>query len=211
MRVIVATNNLGKLAELRQLLPSTVELVTLAAAGLPSPDEPGNTFAANALIKARAAAPYADGAIADDSGLVVDALDGNPGVRSSRYAGHQASDAQNNAKLLHELAARHLKRPAARFVCAAAFVTADGHEWITEGIVEGTIIDRPRGSDGFGYDPLFEVDDPAAPHVQGRTLAELTLDDKNRISHRSRAVRALIGQLSAAGVLADEETWNAGA
>jgi XTP/dITP diphosphohydrolase len=211
VRVIVATNNPGKLAELRGLLPSGVDLLALADVGLPSPEEPGDTFAANALIKARAAAPFADGAFADDSGLVVDALGGEPGVRSARYAGEHATDAENNAKLLREVAARNLAHPAARFVCAAAYVSASGQEWIAEGIVEGTIISCPRGSDGFGYDPIFEIHDLADPQAEDRTLAELTLDDKNRISHRSRAVRALVAELSAAGVLQGRETRDAGA
>jgi XTP/dITP diphosphohydrolase len=211
MRVIVATNNRGKLAELRELMPRDVELLTLADAGLESPEETGTTFVENALVKARAAAPYADAALADDSGLIVDALGGEPGVRSARYAGEGATDEQNNVKLLDALRDLNLTRPVARFVCAAAFVSVGCGEWVAEGIVEGQIIGSPRGTEGFGYDPLFEIHDSAASAFTGRTLAELTIDDKNRISHRSRAMRSLVSDLRAAGVLPDRESRSAGA
>jgi XTP/dITP diphosphohydrolase len=211
MRVIVATHNRGKLAEIRKLMPRDVDLLTLADVGLDSPEETGATFAENAMIKARAAASFADAALADDSGLVVDALCGEPGVRSARYAGNEATDEQNNAKLLATLRAQNLSMPESRFVCAAAFVSNSGREWLAEGIVEGQIIGCARGTGGFGYDPLFEIHDATAPELNGRTLAELTIDEKNRISHRSRAVRALVRDLRAAGVLLDDEIRSCGA
>lgn len=202
MRVIVATNNAGKIAELRGLLPADIELLTLAEAGLDSPEEIGTTFAENALLKARHAAPHADAAIADDSGLVVDALDGEPGVLSARFSGPDADDDSNNRELLRRLAELDLKRRSARFVSAAAFVSRDGSERVAEGAVHGVVIDTPRGANGFGYDPLFEIHDLAAPSFNGRTMAELTIDEKNAISHRGRAVRALITGLRAHGLLA---------
>lgn len=190
----MATNNAGKLAELRELLPTSIELVSMADVGLESPEENGSTFAENALIKARHAAAYADGAIADDSGLVVDTLDGAPGVRSARFSGDDATDAQNNAELLRRMANVSPDQRAGRFVSAAAFVARNGDEIVAEGQVEGTIREDARGSGGFGYDPLFEIHDPEAPEFTGRTLAELTIAEKNRISHRGRAVRALVAK-----------------
>lgn len=202
MRVIVATNNAGKIAELRALLPADVELLTLAEAGLDSPEETGTTFAENALIKARHAAPHADAAIADDSGLVVDALDGEPGVLSARFAGRDADDDSNNRELLRRLAGLDCQRRRARFVSVAAFVSREGSERVAEGVVHGVVIDTPRGANGFGYDPLFEIDDLDAPEFAGRTMAELSIDEKNAISHRGRAVRALITDLRAHDLLA---------
>src|SRR5690349_15687537 len=126
MRVVVATNNAGKLEELRALLPSGITLLTLADAGLGSPDETGTTFEANALIKARAAVVAGDAAIADDSGLVVDALEGRPGVWPSRFAGDDATDAENNALLLKELGGVPDELRTARFVSVVALLTHDG-------------------------------------------------------------------------------------
>lgn len=202
MRVIVATNNAGKIAELRGLLPADVELLTLAEAGLESPEETGTTFAENALIKARHAAPHADAAIADDSGLVVDALGGEPGVLSARFAGPDADDDSNNRELLRRLAGLDCQRRRARFVSVAAFVSREGSERVAEGVVHGVVIDTPRGANGFGYDPLFEIDDLDAPEFAGRTMAELSIVEKNAISHRGRAVRALITDLRAHDLLA---------
>lgn len=198
MEIVVATNNRGKLAELRALLPGDMTLLTLSDAGVDAPEETGMTFEENALIKARAAAP-AGIAIADDSGLVVDALDGRPGVWSSRFAGHEANDAANNAKLLAELAGVPDERRSARFVSVVALVTNDGREFTARGSVEGRIGVAPRGTHGFGYDPLLIVNDPDAVEFSGRTIAELTLDEKNRISHRGRAYRALLAALREAG------------
>jgi XTP/dITP diphosphohydrolase len=199
MRVVVATNNPGKLVELRALLPEGIELLTLGDVGLGSPEETGTTFEENALIKARAAVVAGDAAVADDSGLVVDALGGRPGVWSSRFAGEHASDADNNALLLNEL--RHVPDGArtARFVSVVALVTGDGREFTATGSVEGIIGWSERGEGGFGYDPLLIVSDPDAVEFNGRTMAELSLDEKNRISHRSRAYRALLKRLRTSG------------
>ena len=199
MNVIVATNNRGKLEELRSLLPSGLDLLTLSDAGLGSPEETGVTFEENALIKARAAAPHADAAIADDSGLVVDALDGRPGVWSSRFAGLDATNADNNAKLLAELSDVPDAERSARFVSVVALVTSDGQEFTARGSVEGQIGWQERGSGGFGYDPLMTVSDADAVEFSGLTMAELSLEEKNQISHRARAYRALLAVLRQAG------------
>jgi XTP/dITP diphosphohydrolase len=183
VRLLLATRNAHKLRELGRLLPS-VSLDPLPD-GLPSPAEDGDTYAANALIKARAAA-RATGrpAIADDSGIEAEALDGAPGVRTARFAGEQATDEENLAKL-------HAEAPAGtklRYVCVIAHVDTDGNEHLFEGTTDGTVAAEPRGSGGFGYDPLFLPDDGP---TDGRTMAELSDDEKDAISHRGRAARAL--------------------
>jgi XTP/dITP diphosphohydrolase len=190
---VVATRNRGKLREIVPLLaglPFTLHTIDELA-----PDaelrEDGDTFEANALAKARQAA-RATGlpAIADDSGLEVDALAGAPGVHSARYAGLPCDDARNNAKLLEALLGVPAPRRA-RFRCVAAFVDpAGGDELARGGACEGEILAEPRGELGFGYDPLFLV--PA----RGRTMAELPLDEKNRLSHRAAAFRALAEALA---------------
>lgn len=197
-RVVVATRNAGKLSEIRASidLPGW-EFVTAEEAGFASPDvvEDGETFADNAVLKAvayRRATGLA--ALADDSGLAVDALDGRPGVRSSRYAGEDATDSDNNAKLLYELAGIPDDRRTARFVCAMVLVDERGDAIEASGACEGRIGRSPRGSGGFGYDPLFLPDD--AP---GRTMAELALEEKGRISHRGRALDALRRRLVGTG------------
>lgn len=199
MMIVVATNNRGKLEELRALLPAGLNLLTLSEAGLESPDETGSTFEENALIKARAAAGFGDAAIADDSGLVVDALDGRPGVWSSRFAGADARDADNNHKLLAELADVAAGGRTARFASVVALATNDGRTFTARGSVEGHIGHAPRGTGGFGYDPLMIVSDPDAVQFNGLTMAELTLEEKNQISHRARAYRALLVVLRNAG------------
>jgi XTP/dITP diphosphohydrolase len=192
-RVVVATRNKGKLREIVPLLSGlSLELVTIdSLAPQAELREDGVTFEENALAKARqAAAATGLPAIADDSGLEVDALDGAPGVWSARYAGPGADDDQNNAKLLEALRGVPAARRAARFRCVAVFVDpARGLELVRDGSCAGEILERPRGSDGFGYDPLFLV--PGA----GRTMAELPLDEKNRLSHRAAAFRALASAL----------------
>jgi XTP/dITP diphosphohydrolase len=195
MDVLLATANPGKLAELRALLPAHVGVLGLTDAGLHAPDETGTTFVENALLKARAALVAAPIVIADDSGLEVDALQGRPGVYSSRYAGEPPDDARNNARLLRELVGVPPARRTARFRSTVALVTRDGREVVAEGVVEGRIVAVPRGTSGFGYDPLFEITDPQATAYRGRTLAELDLEDKNRVSHRARAYQALLAQL----------------
>jgi XTP/dITP diphosphohydrolase len=193
-RVVVATRNRGKLREIVPLLSGlALELATIDELA-PEAElrEDGVTFEENALAKARQAA-QATGlpAIADDSGLEVDALDGAPGVWSARYAGPGADDAQNNAKLLEALRGLPAARRGARFRCVAAFVDPGrGIEIVRDGACAGEILDGPRGTGGFGYDPLFLV--PAA----GRTMAELPLDEKNRLSHRAAAFRALASALA---------------
>lgn len=189
-RVVVATANRGKLAEIRAILAPDhldVDLTTMTEHGVDSPPEDGDTFEANALIKARhCAAATGLPAIADDSGLEVDALDGEPGVRSARYAGEPTDDAANNRKLLEALADVPDEQRSARFVCAAAVVTPDGRERVVRGTMAGRIVAAPRGEHGFGYDPLF-----VSEVADGRTNAELTAQEKDAISHRGAAFRAL--------------------
>jgi XTP/dITP diphosphohydrolase len=190
VQVVVASSNHGKLAEIRSTLD--VPGWRFVAAGeldeeWPSPEEDGETFVANARIKAIAAAErFGMLALADDSGLEVDALDGEPGVYSSRYAGPCATDEENNRRLL--LALQDVAGPerTARFRCTIVLRAPDGAETVASGTCEGRIGLQPRGQHGFGYDPLFEPD--ATP---GRTMAELSLAEKNAISHRGAALRAL--------------------
>jgi XTP/dITP diphosphohydrolase len=189
LKVVLASRNRGKLREIVPLLGGLdFELVTVDEI---APDcelrEDGDTFEANALAKARqAAAATGLAAIADDSGLEVEALDGAPGVYSARYAGLPSDDARNNAKLLEALRGVPAARRQGRFRCVAAFVDpAAGTELTCSGACEGEILEQPRGDLGFGYDPLFLV--PAL----ARTMAELPLDEKNRLAHRAAAFRAL--------------------
>jgi len=198
MKLVVATSNQGKIAELASLLPGEVELFSLNDLRLVSPVEDGATFLENALIKARAAAA-ATGltAIADDSGLEVDAINGAPGVHSARYAGPEADDADNNARLLAALSGVPAAARGARFRSAVALVLPDMVELTACGAVEGRIGVAPRGEHGFGYDPLFELDDPDAARFRNMTMAELTTADKNRISHRGRAYRNLLAVAAA--------------
>jgi XTP/dITP diphosphohydrolase len=189
MRVVVATGNPHKLAEIGRILEGLdVQLVAMTELGVESPVEDGDTFEANALLKARACVD-ATGlpAIADDSGLEVDALGGDPGVWSARYAGEPTDDRANNAKLVAELADVPDERRTARFVCAAAIVHPDRREEVVRGTMEGRIVDTPRGQHGFGYDPHF-VSDAAG---DGRTNGQLRPDEKDAISHRGAAFRAL--------------------
>lgn len=187
MRIVVATANRKKLVELERILDGLdVELVPMTDLGLASPVEDGDTFEENALIKARAAACAAGlPAVADDSGLEVDALGGAPGVYSARYAGRDGDAAANNAKLVGELRGVPPGRRTARFVCAAALVTPDGREWVERGTMEGRVVDEPRGDRGFGYDPHFVSDG------ETRTNAELSPEEKDARSHRGKAFRAL--------------------
>lgn len=188
MRVVLASRNRGKLREIVPLLDGLgFDLCTIdeVAPGCELREDAA-TFEDNAIAKARQAARATGlAAIADDSGLEVDALAGAPGVYSARYAGSPSDDARNNAKLLEAL--RDVPAPRrARFRCVAAFIDpAAGIELSRSGACEGEVLDRPRGDMGFGYDPLFLV--PA----RGLTMAELPLDEKNRLSHRAAAFRAL--------------------
>jgi XTP/dITP diphosphohydrolase len=185
IRLVLATRNQGKVAELQRILDD-VELLDAEDAGVPDVEETGDTFADNALLKARAAVA-ASGlpAIADDSGLSVVALGGEPGVRSARYAGAHGDD-EANLRLVLERMDGQAQR-SARFVCAAALVAPDGREWVVEGTVEGELITEPRGTGGFGYDPIF------VPEGEQRTTAEMSPHEKDAISHRGKAFRALRG------------------
>lgn len=186
-QLLVATRNRGKLKEIRALLDGLVDELLCAAdlPDLPETVEDGATFVDNALKKAREACRASRlPVLADDSGLVVDGLEGRPGVLSARYAGPAADDAANNGKLLAELALLPMASRKAAFVCVMAFVHPDGTEQIFQGLVAGRILDGLRGEGGFGYDPLFLVDGFQ------QTMAELSLEEKNHISHRGQALSA---------------------
>ena len=191
-RLVLASHNLGKLAELQALLaPHGVAIASSRELGLPEPAETGLTFADNARLKARAAA-WASGlpALADDSGLEAYGLDGAPGVHSARWAGPERDFAKGMARVRDELALRfgafaRADRRAA-FVAALCLAWPDGHEELTEGRVEGELVDPPRGSGGFGYDPMF------VPEGGERTFGEMAPADKQRLSHRARALRRLL-------------------
>ena len=195
--LIVATGNPGKLVEFRTLLADLpFDIRSLGELGITSPEETGASFLENALLKARHAAAAAAElrgaalpccAIADDSGLEVDALGGAPGIFSARFAGLGADDAANNARLRSALAGVPAEQRRARYRCVLAFVAGadDTAPLIAEGMWEGLILDAPRGSGGFGYDPYFWLPD------LGATVAQLDLDEKNRLSHRGTAMRSL--------------------
>ena len=189
-RLLLASANQGKLRELRTILDGLpVELVGLTEAGLGDPpevEETGETFLENALLKGRAYATWSGlAAVADDSGLEVDALGGAPGVRSARYAGPGASDQANLDKLLAALRGVPPDRRTARFRCAAVLVDPAAGEWHAEAAWDGTILDAPRGSGGFGYDPVF------LPDGWELTSAEVDQPTKDAVSHRGQAFRAL--------------------
>ena len=189
-RLLLASANRGKLRELRTILAGLpVELVGLAEAALGEPpevEETGDTFLENALLKARAYADWSGlAAVADDSGLEVDALGGAPGVRSARYAGPGADDRANLDKLLAALAGVPPARRTARFRCAAVLVDPTMGEWHAEAAWEGRLLEARRGSGGFGYDPVF------LPDGWDRTSAEVDQATKDAASHRGRAFRAL--------------------
>lgn len=184
--LVVATRNRGKLHELQALLDGVVDTVRCAAdfPDFPETVEDGDTFRENALKKAREAMRFTGlPALADDSGLVVDVLDGRPGVQSARFAGVGAGDAANNRLLLEELDGIPADQRQAAFVCVLAFVTPEGKEQVFSGRIGGAILAAERGEGGFGYDPLFLVDG------FDRTMAELTLQEKNAISHRGQALQ----------------------
>ena len=193
-RLVVATANPGKLREFRQLLAGVAtELVSQTELGVPSPPETESTFVGNALLKARHAAGLSGcPALADDSGLEVDALGGAPGVRSARYAGDGADDAANNARLLSELeGVPDPRRARYRAVIVLVRDADDPEPLVAEGVWEGRIAHRLRGDGGFGYDPLFLVGDGE------RTAAELDPAEKNRISHRALALQRLLAGIGA--------------
>jgi XTP/dITP diphosphohydrolase len=189
VKIILATQNQGKVRELRELLVDG-EIEVLSLLDIPDwedVEENGVTFAENAALKAREAVRRTGLiALADDSGLEVDALDGAPGVYSARYAGEPKDDERNTDKLLHLLETIPKDKRTARFRCALVMATPFGKEYLTEGAVEGRILTQRRGSDGFGYDPVFYLPEFA------RTMAELTLTEKNTLSHRAQAFRKVI-------------------
>jgi XTP/dITP diphosphohydrolase len=189
-RVVLASGNPGKLREFAQLLVDTgFELVRQSELGIEPPSEAGTTFIENALIKARNAARRSGlPAIADDSGIEVDALDGGPGVYSARYAGEDASDEANLTKLLAALKGVPQARRTARYRCVVVFVehADDPHPLVGEGTWEGSILDGRRGTGGFGYDPSF------VSRGDSRTVAEMATDEKHQLSHRGQAMRAFI-------------------
>jgi XTP/dITP diphosphohydrolase len=197
-RLVVATRSAHKLKELRELLgPLDAELVSLDDAGIPGDAiEDGETFSANAAKKARFFAALSGlPTLADDSGLEVDALGGGPGVRTRRYAGENATDEQNNVKLLGALAGLEPERRRARYRCALALALPEGRGprggipmRLANGTCEGRIATEPRGEGGFGYDPIFE---PAVEPPGGRTLGQWSAEAKNRISHRGKAARQM--------------------
>ncbi|WP_297741892.1 RdgB/HAM1 family non-canonical purine NTP pyrophosphatase [uncultured Tessaracoccus sp.] len=193
-RVVLATNNPKKLVELRRVVEQAgIDLEVLSLADVepyPEPEETERTFEGNALIKARAAAERSGlAAVADDSGLEVDELNGMPGVRSSRWAGPMCDDDENNELLLAQLHGVPAERRTARFCCALALVSPDGQQRIWHGTMEGRIGEAPVGDNGFGYDPLF------IPDGEERSSGEMSPEEKDAISHRGEAVRAFVSWL----------------
>ena len=211
MKICIASGNRGKIAELQKLLSEyitdiEIELVSLKDIGFTGEIvEDGETFEENALIKARTVAEFSGlPAIADDSGLVVNALDGAPGVYSARYAGEPCDDRKNNEKLLQEL--EGVGERSAAFVCTIACVIPEGQPLsgdpiIGMGYCPGEILFNPRGNGGFGYDPLFWVD------PLGKTFAEMSAEEKNAISHRGAAVRSFAKAFNARIVEEKEKLW----
>lgn len=194
--LVVATRNRGKMDEIQVLLSDVVERVCCASdfEAFPETVEDGETFEQNALKKAREAMRFTGlPALADDSGLVVEALGGRPGVHSARFSGAECDDAANNRKLLLELQGVPAQGRAAAFVCVVAYVTPEGEERLFSGRVGGCILEEGRGEGGFGYDPLFLVDGFQ------RSMAELDMEEKNSVSHRGQALRKFREYLRAAG------------
>jgi len=197
--LVVATRNPGKIREFRALLEGLgYEILSMDHyPSIPPAEEKGETFEENALEKARAAARFTgEMALADDSGLEVDALGGAPGVRSARFGGEDLSDAQRNRLLLERLKGVPMEERRARFRCVIALVTPRGEEYVVEGVCEGCIAMEPKGRHGFGYDPIFYL--PS----YGRTMAQIPPEEKNKISHRARAlakIRVILEKLAGGG------------
>lgn len=190
--LVVATRNNGKVAEIDAALRELNVVVRSVSdyGTIAEPEETGTTFAANALLKARYYAEMTGRpCLADDSGLEVDGLNGEPGVYSARYAGEQATDAANNEKLLDELRHRPNAARTARFRCVLAFYDPMGNTLTADGTCEGIILDFPQGLGGFGYDPLFFMPE------QGKTLAQMTAQEKNAVSHRGKALAVMTVRL----------------
>ena len=191
LKIVMATGNQGKLREMRELLfDLPVEILSLRDfPEIPEPVEDGETFEANSLLKARYYREQTGcAAMADDSGLEVEALEGAPGVYSARFCGHHGDDEANNEKLISELKDRGLTESRAAYRCVLAFAGLDGTELTASGSCEGVVKEPRRGENGFGYDPYFYV---AEKQFAGRTMAELTLEEKGTISHRARAMEVL--------------------
>lgn len=192
-RIIFATGNAGKMREIREILADFgAEILSMKEAGIfTDAEENGASYEENALIKARAVAEKAGDAVvlADDSGLEIDALGGEPGIYSARYLGEDTSYRVKNANLIERLAGVPEEKRTARFVCAIAAVLPDGRELVTKAAVEGRIGYEEKGEGGFGYDPIFYV-----PEF-GRTTAELSEEEKNQISHRGKALRLMKEEL----------------
>jgi len=191
-KIVMASGNAGKIAEIARLLDGlAIDIISQSELGVSDADETGETFAENSLIKAKHACNATGlAAIADDSGLVVDALDGGPGVYSARYAGPSATDEENVDKLLRELADVSDDARGAAFHCVATFVMpGQSRALVSEGVWRGTLLKARRGERGFGYDPIFF--DPAS----GLSAAQLTSQQKNARSHRGQALRELVTQL----------------
>lgn len=198
-KIVFASNNAGKIREINSLLQShDIEVIPQGQLGVPAPEETGLSFVENAILKARYAAERTGlPAIADDSGLVVDALSGEPGIYSARYAGEGASDADNYDKLMRVLQGVAAADRSARYQCLMVFMrhAKDPVPLIAQGTWEGRILEAPRGDGGFGYDPVFYV-----PELNC-SAAELALDTKNSISHRAIALKALIAAMQSKGVI----------
>ena len=197
MKIVLATHNQGKIREFQEAFAELGwEAVPISkVADLPDPEETGATFEENALQKARAyAAAIGEPVLSDDSGIIADALGDRPGIYSARYAGVHGDDEANNQKLIRDLAPYHGEERKGRYVCVVALVWPDGRAVTAEGTCEGIIRDFYAGTGGFGYDPLFYL-----PEL-GKTMAEITLEEKNGISHRGRALRALIEKLKGLSV-----------
>ena len=192
-KLVLASGNIGKIAELQSILdPLGVEVLAQSRFNTPEADEIGLSFVENAIIKARNAAQHSGWAsVADDSGLEVDCLQGAPGIYSARYSGENATDESNNRKMLYELRGQPAGKRTARFHCALALFRFpnDAAPLIVHDTWEGIILDTPRGENGFGYDPLFYI-----PELDC-TSAELAKDKKNQLSHRGKAMRKLLEQL----------------
>ena len=205
--VVVATGNAHKLIEIEEILGRALPGTRFVALGqlgdFEDPEETGSTFAENAIIKAEAAvAETGLVSVADDSGLVVDALDGEPGVYSARYAGVHGDDAANNAKLLANMRDVPDGERTARFMSVVALIEPSGVVRLGKGVCEGVVGHEGRGDHGFGYDPLFLPDD-----TPGKTMAELLPEEKNAISHRFHALQDLCAQLASEGAsVGDDET-----
>lgn len=183
--IVIASKNAGKIAEFQRIL-SEVGISVITDIDFPDVDETGSTFEENAILKARAVSSFTNlPALADDSGLAVEALNGAPGIFSARYSGRHGDDAANISRLLEDLNGVLDENRRAKFVAVLALVTPDGKELLVRGELEGKIRNQPTGTNGFGYDPIFE------PENSNRTMGELSPSEKDAISHRSKALRDL--------------------